>query len=181
MEKRRNCSKKAISPVFHNFFNISRISRVQLHIYLLNVVNRISFSSVLQIWCAEVRISRSISESPLEFEITRVTCISRKSHNHRTQPTNDIKRKSKQTMTDNKHTSTFLCLLMNLKKLQDVRQTMQMLIRRRVRRRLIWVYIVCSCSSVRICRRNYDMVIHILRNMSPLSPFSYMQKCKITE
>ena len=32
------------------------------------------FSSVLQIWYVEVRISRSISESPLEFEITRVDC-----------------------------------------------------------------------------------------------------------
>ena len=30
------------------------------------------FSSILQIWYVEVRISRSISESPLEFEITRV-------------------------------------------------------------------------------------------------------------
>ena len=42
--------------------------------YLFNVVNRISFSSILQIWYVEVRISRSISESPLEFEITRVDC-----------------------------------------------------------------------------------------------------------
>ena len=50
-------------------------SRVQLHIYLLNVVNRISFSSILQIWYVEVRISRSISESPLDLEITRVDCI----------------------------------------------------------------------------------------------------------
>ena len=33
------------------------------------------FSSILQIWYVEVRISRSISESPLEFEITRVDCI----------------------------------------------------------------------------------------------------------
>ena len=32
------------------------------------------FSLVLQIWYVEVRISRSISESPLEFEITRVDC-----------------------------------------------------------------------------------------------------------
>ena len=34
----------AISPLFHNIFNISRISRVQLHIYLLNVVVRFMFS-----------------------------------------------------------------------------------------------------------------------------------------
>ena len=39
------------------------------------MVNRINFSSILQIWYVEVRISRSISESPLEFEITRVDCI----------------------------------------------------------------------------------------------------------
>ena len=65
----------AISPLFHNIFNISLTSRVQLHIYLLNVVNRIIFSSILQIWYVEVRISGSISEGPLEFEITRVDCI----------------------------------------------------------------------------------------------------------
>ena len=61
--------------LFHNIFNISLTSRVQLHIYLLTVVNRISFSSILQIWYVEVRISRSISERPLEFEITIVDCI----------------------------------------------------------------------------------------------------------
>ena len=33
------------------------------------------FSSILQIWYVELRISRSISKSPLEFEITRVDCI----------------------------------------------------------------------------------------------------------
>ena len=32
------------------------------------------FSSILQIY-VEVRISRSILESPLDFEITRVDCI----------------------------------------------------------------------------------------------------------
>ena len=39
------------------------------------MVNRISFSSILQIWYVEVRISRTISENPVEFEITRVDCI----------------------------------------------------------------------------------------------------------
>ena len=33
------------------------------------MVSRISFSSIQQIWYVEVRIARSISESPLEFEI----------------------------------------------------------------------------------------------------------------
>ena len=32
------------------------------------------FSSNQKIWYVEVRISRSVSESPLEFEITRVDC-----------------------------------------------------------------------------------------------------------
>ena len=39
------------------------------------MVNQIIFSSILQTWYVELRISRSISESPLEFEITRVDCI----------------------------------------------------------------------------------------------------------
>ena len=75
VEKRRNCSWGAISPLFHNIFNISLTSKVQLPISLLNVVNRIIFSSILQTWYVELRISRSSSESPLEFEITRVDCI----------------------------------------------------------------------------------------------------------
>ena len=32
------------------------------------------FCSLLQLWYFEVRISRSVSESPLEFEITRADC-----------------------------------------------------------------------------------------------------------
>ena len=66
--------KRGAISLFHNIFNISRISRVQLHIHLLNVVVRFIFSSILQFWYVEVRISRSISESPLAFEITRVDC-----------------------------------------------------------------------------------------------------------
>ena len=38
VEKRRNCSLGAISPLFHNIFNMS--SGVKLHIHLLNVVVR---------------------------------------------------------------------------------------------------------------------------------------------
>ena len=52
----------------------SLTSKVQLPISLLNVVNRIISSSILQIWYVELRVSRSISESPLEFDITRVDC-----------------------------------------------------------------------------------------------------------
>ena len=33
------------------------------------------FSSILKIWYVEVWISRSVTEGPLEFEITRVDCI----------------------------------------------------------------------------------------------------------
>ena len=33
------------------------------------------FSSLSQLWYVEIRISRSVSVSPLEFEITRVDCI----------------------------------------------------------------------------------------------------------
>ena len=74
---KKYCGKEeeAISPLFHNIFNISLTSRVPLHIYLLDVVNQISVSSILQVWYVEVRIFRSIEGSPLEFEITRVHCI----------------------------------------------------------------------------------------------------------
>ena len=67
--------KKSISSLFHNIFNISRIPRVKLYLHLLNVVVRFIFSPILQFWYVEVRISRSISESPLDFKITRVDCI----------------------------------------------------------------------------------------------------------
>ena len=63
MEKRRNCSLGAISPLFHNIFNIPLTSRVQLHIYLLNVVVPIIFSSILQIWYVQVQISKYFRES----------------------------------------------------------------------------------------------------------------------
>ena len=71
VEKRRNCSLGAISPLFHNIFYISLTS----HINLLNVVVWIIFSWIFKIWYVEVWISQSISESPFDFEITRVDCI----------------------------------------------------------------------------------------------------------
>ena len=62
--------------LFSTIFSIYLLtSKVQLPISLLNVVNQIIFSSILQTWYVELRISRSISESPLEFEITRVDCM----------------------------------------------------------------------------------------------------------
>ena len=54
--------------LFSTIFSIYLEFQVQLHIHLLNVVVRFSFSSILQFWYVGVRISRSISESPLEFE-----------------------------------------------------------------------------------------------------------------
>ena len=39
------------------------------------MVVRIIFSSILKIIYVEVRISRRVSESPLEFEIMRVDCM----------------------------------------------------------------------------------------------------------
>ena len=55
----------APKDLFHNIFNISLTLRAQLHVYLLNVIVRIIFSSILQIWYAEVRIPRSISRESL--------------------------------------------------------------------------------------------------------------------
>ena len=67
----------AISPLFHNIFSISLFSGVKLHIHLWNVVVWfVFFSSILPIWYVKIRISRSISESHLDFEIMRVDCIS---------------------------------------------------------------------------------------------------------
>ena len=57
---------------FPEYFNISLTSGVNLHIHLWNVVVQFIFSSILQIYFVELRISRSISESPFDFEITRV-------------------------------------------------------------------------------------------------------------
>ena len=81
VKKRRNCSwGGAISPLFHNIFDIALSSRVQLHINLLNVIVRIIFSAILKIWYVEVRRYGSVSESPLEFEISRVTVFKSKKH-----------------------------------------------------------------------------------------------------
>ena len=90
---RRNCSSGEISPLFHNIFNILLAKGVRLHVHLWNLVVRLVFFSIklhlhlwnlvvplvffsiLQIWYVEVRISRSVSEGPFDFAITRVDCI----------------------------------------------------------------------------------------------------------
>ena len=69
VEKRSNFSS------FPQYFQYIPNFKSPIHIYLFNVVNRIIFSWTLQIWYVEVRISRSILESPLAFEITRINCI----------------------------------------------------------------------------------------------------------
>ena len=78
VEKWRDCSSGAISPFFHNVFDISLTTRVQLHINLLNVIVRIVFF-FHQFWKSDM--SRygylKVFQSPLEFEITRVDCIIR--------------------------------------------------------------------------------------------------------
>ena len=69
MEKRRNFSS------FPQYFQYSPISGVRLHIHLLNVLFDLLFFSFPQTWYVEVRISRSVSESPLEFEINREATV----------------------------------------------------------------------------------------------------------
>ena len=63
MEKRRNCSSGAISPIFHNIFNMSLSSGVKLNIHLWNVVVRVISASALQICYVEVRILKYFRES----------------------------------------------------------------------------------------------------------------------
>ena len=56
----------------HYFVYIFLTSGVKLHIHLLNVV--IQFIVFLT-FNSELRLSRNVSVSPLEFEITGVDCI----------------------------------------------------------------------------------------------------------
>ena len=72
MWKRREIAPK------EQFIYIVLTSGVKFHIHLLNVVVQFIVSSFSQIWYVEVRISRSVSLSPLEFEITRVDCKCRR-------------------------------------------------------------------------------------------------------
>ena len=57
------------------FQHIFSTKGVKLHVRSWNLVVRLVFSSVLHIWYVEVWISRSISDGPFDFEITRVDCI----------------------------------------------------------------------------------------------------------
>ena len=73
--KRGEIAPKEQFLLFSTIFSMYLTSGVKLYIHLWNVVVRFIFSSILQIWYVEVRISRSISEGPLDFEITGVDCI----------------------------------------------------------------------------------------------------------
>ena len=73
VDMRRNCSSWAVSPLFQNIFSTSLTLGVKLHTSF--VLFDLFFSSVLQFWYVKVRISRSVSESPFDFEITRVDYI----------------------------------------------------------------------------------------------------------
>ena len=65
MEKRRNCSSGAISPLFHIIlYNIFLTSGVKLHIHLLNVVVQfIVFLTLSTLICRSMDISKCFSES----------------------------------------------------------------------------------------------------------------------
>ena len=59
---------------FPQYFQLISNCRSQITYSYVKCDCSIYFSSILQIWYIEVRISQSISESPLDFEITRVDC-----------------------------------------------------------------------------------------------------------
>ena len=64
MEKRRNCSLGAISPLFHIILYIFLTSGVKLHIHLLNVVVQFIVSHTLStLICRGMDISKWFSES----------------------------------------------------------------------------------------------------------------------
>ena len=75
--KSKKKKKKKKKKNSHYFIYIFLTSGVKLHIHLLNVVVQFIVFSLSQLWYVEVRISRSVSVSPLEFEITRVDCTSK--------------------------------------------------------------------------------------------------------
>ena len=69
MEKRRNFSS------FPQYFQYISNLKSPITYKFVKCGCQIIFSSILQFWYVDIRISRSISESPLEFHITRVDFI----------------------------------------------------------------------------------------------------------
>ena len=64
-----------VSPFPQYFQHIFLTKGIKLHALLWNLVVRLVFSSVPQVWYVEVRIPRKFSEDPFDFDITRVDCI----------------------------------------------------------------------------------------------------------
>ena len=80
---------------------------------LWNVVSRFNFSSILQLWYVEVRISRSIPVRPLKFEKTRVDCTKVRASELRTVFTRSYK-KSKRAQDVYTTSSQRRCNVMTL-------------------------------------------------------------------
>ena len=70
-KKRKIFLRSSFSPS-RNIFNIKSNYIFICEMWLLDLF---VFLNILQIWYVEVRISRSISESSLDFKITRIDCI----------------------------------------------------------------------------------------------------------
>ena len=84
MEKRRNCSYGAISPLFHNISNVSLILRVKLHIHFWNVFIRFIFILFIYLFIFFFSFCKSdmsrygyleVFKRVPWTEITRVDCI----------------------------------------------------------------------------------------------------------
>ena len=76
MWKRWEIAPKEQFLPFSTIFSVYLYFQESNYIFICEMwLFNLSFSSILQIWYVEMRISRSISESPLDFDITRVDCI----------------------------------------------------------------------------------------------------------
>ena len=73
--KRGEIAPKSNFSSFPQYFQYMSNFRSKITYTFVKCGCLIYFSLILQTWYVEVLISRSISESPLEFEITRVDCI----------------------------------------------------------------------------------------------------------
>ena len=128
------------------------------------------FSSLSQLWYVEVRISRSVPVSPLEFEITRVDCIwwdKVHFHTFRLRPITDttlyhimshnvrrrtfwlcskrgLKSACASAQSDKSSFSAWrnvACMAIQNAPREDSDQTARM-------RRLIWIFSGCTCPKV---------------------------------
>ena len=75
MEKRRNCSWGAISPLFHNIFNIYFYLKESNYIVICkNWLFKLFFLNTTNLICRNADISNCF-KGPFDFEISRVDCI----------------------------------------------------------------------------------------------------------